>query len=72
MASRFWFSICTLRDGSAAVEVASCFMTDRALTAGAPRVTWVASGFRVVPPALDTIVLNQTVVPSYCAPWISM
>ena len=25
-----------------------------------------------MPPALFTIVLNHTVVPSYCAPWISM
>ena len=47
-------------------------MIDRALTAGAPSVTLVASGFRIVPPALATIVLNQTVMPSYCAPWISM
>ena len=47
-------------------------MIDRALTAGAPSVTLVASGFRAVPPALATIVLNQTVAPSYCAPWISM
>src|SRR5260370_12510933 len=58
--------------GSAAGEAASCFMIDRALTAGAPSVTLVASGFRIVPPALATIVLNQTVVPSYCAPWISI
>src|SRR6266498_4094794 len=58
--------------GSAAVELASCFMIDRALTAGAPSVILVASGFSTVPPALDTIVLNQTVAPSYCAPWISM
>src|SRR5258708_24082973 len=47
-------------------------MIDRALTAGAPSVTLAASGFRLVPPALATIVLNQTVVPSYCAPWISI
>src|SRR5579859_5943148 len=26
----------------------------------------------MVPPALFTIVLNHTVVPSYCAPWISI
>ena len=43
-----------------------------AFTAGGPRVTLVASGFRIVPPALATIVLNQTVPPSYWAPWISM
>src|ERR1700722_18913942 len=72
MASRFWFSICTSSDGSAADEVASCFMIDRALTAGAPSVTLFASGLRIVPPALATIVLNQTVAPSYWAPWISM
>src|ERR1700730_18153437 len=72
MASRFWFSICTGSDGYAAGPLASCFMIDRALTAGAPSVTLVASGFRIVPPALDTIVLNQTVAPSYCAPWISI
>ena len=72
MASRFWFSICTSSDGSAAEEVASSFMIDRALTAGAPSVTLVASGFRIVPPALATMVLNHTVAPSYCAPWISM
>ena len=72
MASRFWFSICTSSEGSAAVEVAICFMIVSAFTAGAPRVTLLASGFRIVPPALATIVLNQTVPPSYWAPWISM
>ena len=47
-------------------------MSARALTAAGPSVTLVAEGFRTVPPALFTIVLNQTVAPSYCAPWISM
>src|SRR5260370_19372109 len=47
-------------------------MIDSAVTAGALSVTLVASGFSTVPPALETIVLNQTVPPSYCAPWISM
>ena len=72
MASRLSFSICTPSDGSAAGELASCFMIDRAFTAGAPNVTLVASGFTMLPPALAFIVLNHTVVPSYCAPWISM
>ncbi len=72
IASRFWFSIWTDSDGSAAGESASCFMTDRALTAGAPRDGAVALAFRMLPPALATMVLNQTVAPSYCAPWISM
>ena len=72
IASRFWFSICTDSDGSAAVESASCFMIDSALTAGAPSDGAVAVAFRTLPPALATIVLNQTVAPSYCAPWISM
>ena len=26
----------------------------------------------MLPPALEIRVLNQTVVPSYCAPWISI
>ncbi len=47
-------------------------MIDSALTAGAPSVTLVALGFRMEPPALATMVLNHTVAPSYCAPWISM
>src|ERR1700685_2510928 len=47
-------------------------MIDRALTAGSPSVTFVAVGFRMVPPSLATNVLNQTVTPSYCAPWISI
>jgi hypothetical protein len=47
-------------------------MTDRALTAGAPMDGPLALAFRMLPPALATIVLNQTVAPSYCAPWISM
>src|SRR5260370_19569663 len=47
-------------------------MIDRAVTDGALSVTLDASGFSSVPPALETIVLNQTVPPSYCAPWISM
>ena len=34
MASRFWSSICTGSDGSAADEVASRFMIFRASTAG--------------------------------------
>ncbi len=72
IASRFWFSICTGSDGSAAGEVASSFMIDRALTAGAPRAGLVAFAFRMLPPALATMVLNQTVMPSYWAPWISM
>ena len=72
MASRFLFSSCTFSDGSAAGELASCFITDRALTERSFRVTLVASGFRTVPPALFNIVLYQTVAPSYCAPWISM
>ncbi len=40
MASRFWSSICTGSDGSAAGEVASSFMIESALTAGAPNVTF--------------------------------
>ncbi len=72
IASRLSFSICTPSDGSAAVEVASSFMIDRAFTAGAPSVTLVEVGFTMVPPALAFIVLNHTVPPSYCAPWISM
>ena len=47
-------------------------MSASAMVAGGPSVTLVASGFRIVPPALAFIVLNQTVAPSYWAPWISM
>src|SRR5260370_31296588 len=43
-----------------------------ALTAGAPRDTWKASGVSTLPPALASSELNQTTVPSYCAPWISI
>ena len=38
---------------------------DSALTAGWPSVTLVASEFSTEPPALATMVLNHTVVPSY-------
>src|SRR5262249_22136375 len=47
-------------------------MIDSALTAGGPSRAAVEAGFRMLPPALATSVLNQTTVPSYCAPWISM
>ncbi len=72
IASRFWSSICTPRLGSAAGEWASCCMIDSALTAGGPSWAAVEVGFRMLPPALATSVLNQTTVPSYWAPWISM
>src|SRR5262249_54728995 len=47
-------------------------MIDSALTAGGPSWAAVEAGFRMLPPALATSVLNQTTVPSYWAPWISM
>ena len=47
-------------------------MIDSALTAGGPSWAAVEVGFRMLPPALATSVLNHTTVPSYCAPWISM
>src|SRR5215831_532392 len=47
-------------------------MIDSALTAGGPSRAAVEIGFRMLPPALAVSVLNQTTVPSYCAPWISM
>src|SRR6516165_5853183 len=72
MASRFWSSICTGSDGSAAVDVASRFMIFKPSTAGVPSEAFVPSGVRMLPPALATRVLNQTVVPSYWAPWISI
>ena len=72
MASRFWSSICTPSDGSAEDELASVFMIDSALTAGAPSWAFVEVGFRMLPPALATSVLNQTTTPSYWAPWISI
>ena len=43
-----------------------------AVTAGAPSDTPCALAVSTLPPALASIVLNQTVAPSYCAPWISM
>src|SRR5262245_56970612 len=72
IASRFWSSICTGSDGSATNEMASCFMIDSALTAGGPSWAAVEAGFRMLPPALTVSVLNQTTVPSYWAPWISI
>ena len=42
-----------------------------ARTAGGPSEGAVAALFRMEPPALSTSVLNQTVSPSYWAPWIS-
>ena len=72
MASRFWSSICTGSDGSAAFDVASRFMVFKAVTAGGPSDACCEFGVRMLPPALATMVLNQTVVPSYWAPWISI
>ena len=43
-----------------------------ALTAGAPSDTCSASGVSTLPPALASSVLNQTMMPSYWAPWISI
>ena len=43
-----------------------------AVMAGLPSATCVASGVSTLPPALASMVLNQTVAPSYCAPWISI
>src|SRR5262249_33072515 len=62
----------TSRDGSAATDVASLFMILSAVMAGLPSATCAASGVSTLPPALASIVLNQTVAPSYCAPWISI
>src|SRR5262249_50739548 len=72
MASRFVSSICTGSDGSAAGDVARRFMMLRAFTAGAPSETCCAFGVNTPPPALASRVLNQTVTPSYWAPWISI
>ena len=71
MARRFWSSIWLGREGSAAGEFASSRMTVAACTAGGPREGSVALGLRMVPPALLMSELNQTVRPSYWAPWIS-
>src|SRR6266487_696416 len=43
-----------------------------AVMAGLPSATCAASGVSTLPPALASMVLNQTVAPSYCAPWISI
>ena len=73
MASRFSSSIWTDSDGSAAGEVASVFMiVERLDRRRAERRAPSPSSFRMLPPALATSVLNQTVTPSYWAPWISM
>src|SRR5262249_20729834 len=71
-ASLFWSSIWTGSEGSAKDEVASCLMMDSALTAGGPSWAAVEAGFKMLPPALTTSVLNHTTVPSYWAPWISI
>ncbi len=71
MASRFWSSIWFGSEGSAATESARSCITVAAATAGAPSEGACASGVRIEPPALVTRVLNQTVSPSYWAPWIS-
>ena len=47
-------------------------MTPSAVTAGGPSDTCWASAVRTLPPALASMVLNQTVTPSYWAPWISI
>src|SRR5258708_7504300 len=47
-------------------------MIDSALIAGGPSWAAVEAGFRMLPPALTVSVLNQTTVPSYWAPWISI
>src|SRR5215831_8810444 len=71
MASRFWSSIWTGSDGSAATEVASFFMVPSAVCHALPGAACALDGVRMLPPALATRVLNQTVTPSYCAPWFS-
>lgn len=72
MASRFWSSVWLGSDGSAAGETARSRMMPAARTAGAPSEGAVASALRIDPPALATSVLNQTVSPSYWAPWTSI
>ena len=72
MASRFWSSIWTGSDGSAATEVASFFMVPSAVCHAWLGAAFALDGVRMLPPALATRVLNQTVTPSYCAPWISI
>src|ERR687887_364791 len=69
-ARRAWSSLALASDGSAAGEWASLAMMSAACWAGGPSVT--LSPFRIDPPADWTRELNQTVTPSYCAPWISM
>ncbi len=55
IASRFWSSICTDSDGSAAGEEASCFMIVQRLARPArPCVSLVAFGLSTLPPALAT------------------
>src|ERR1044072_367989 len=71
MASRFWSSIWLGREGSAAGDFARFRMIPAARTAGGPREGAVAVALRMEPPALLISVLNQTVRPSYWAPWIS-
>src|SRR5438105_12099328 len=72
MASGFWSSCCTASEGSEAGECASLDMICSAFKAGAPSDGAVLLGFSTLPPALATSVLNQTVTPSYWAPWISI
>src|SRR3954449_2069441 len=67
---RFWSSFCALSDGSAAFDVPSLCMMRAAFSQAGPGVGLLLT--TMVPPPEATSELNQTVVPSYCAPWISM
>src|SRR3954451_10358309 len=67
---RFWSSFCALSDGSVAFDVPSLCMIRAAFCHAAPGVGLLLT--TMVPPPEATSELNQTVVPSYCAPWISM
>src|SRR3954451_14283577 len=67
---RFWSSFCALSDGSAALEVPSLCMIRAALSHAGLGVGLLLTTMAPPPPA--TRELNHTVVPSYCAPWISM
>src|SRR4051812_12335610 len=70
-ASRVESSIEFERFGSATPEVASFWITPAAFTAGSPSWTLPLSS-TTLPPSDESSVLNHTVRPSYCAPWISI
>src|ERR1700754_1860305 len=70
-ASRVESSIEFDRFGSATPDFATSLMTVAALTAGSPSLTLPLSS-TACPPAELISVLNHTVRPSYCAPWISI